>query len=59
LFGATELTAILGTGLAVFGIFMTPVGLVPALAVWGYALFFFIVNDLVKVRLFARIHPYA
>jgi len=59
LFGATELTAILGTGLAVFGIFMQPVGLFLALVIWAYALFFFVVNDIVKVRLFNRIHPYS
>jgi H+-transporting ATPase len=59
LFGATELTAILGTCLAIFGIFMQPIGLVLALMVWGYALFFFVINDQVKVRLFTRIHPYA
>ncbi|HEX3001640.1 MAG TPA: HAD-IC family P-type ATPase, partial [Methanoregula sp.] len=59
LFGATELTAILGTGLAIFGIFMTPIGLPLALIVWGYVLVFFVINDLVKVRLFTRIHPYS
>ena len=59
LFGATELTAILGTCLAIFGLFMQPLGLTLALVVWGYALFFFVVNDLVKVWLFTRIHPYS
>jgi H+-transporting ATPase len=59
LFGATELTAILGTSLAVFGVFMQPIGLIFALMVWAYALFFFVVNDIVKVRLFNRIHPYS
>jgi H+-transporting ATPase len=59
LFLATELTAILGTCLAIFGIFMQPIGLPLALGVWAYALFFFLVNDIVKVRLFTRIHPYA
>ena len=59
LFGATELTAIFGTSLAVFGIFMQPIGLILALMVWAYALFFFVVNDIVKVRLFNRIHPYS
>jgi len=55
---ATEMTAILGTCLAIFGIFIQPIGLTPALIVWGYAFFFFVVNDFVKVRLFTRIHPY-
>ena len=59
LFGATELTAILGTCLAIFGIFMQSIGLTLALMVWGYALFFFVINDTVKVRLFTRIHPYS
>ena len=59
LFGATELTALLGTSLAVFGIFMQPIGLILALMVWAYALFFFVVNDYVKVRLFNHIHPYS
>ncbi|MGD0081106.1 MAG: plasma-membrane proton-efflux P-type ATPase [Methanoregula sp.] len=59
LFGATELTAILGTSFAIFGIFMQSIGLAFALLVWGYALFFFMINDAVKVRLFSRIHPYS
>jgi len=59
LFCATELTAILGTSLAVFGIFMQPIGVIFALMIWAYALFFFVVNDIVKVRLFNRIHPYS
>ncbi len=59
LFTATECTAIFGTLLAVLGIFMTPVGLYLVVLVWAYALFFFFVNDLVKVKLFRRIHPYS
>lgn len=52
---AVDLAATL---LAIFGVFMTAVGVVPALLVWAYALAFFLVNDLVKVALFRRIHPY-
>ena len=32
-FGTTEMTAILGTCLAIFGIFIPPIGLIPALMV--------------------------
>ena len=58
-FGTTEMTAILGICLAIFGIFIPPIGLIPALMVWAYALFFFEVNDIVKVGLFTRIRPYS
>ena len=59
LFSATELTAILGSTIAIFGIFMTPIGLVLALLVWGYAFLFFVINDAIKVKLFRKIHPYS
>ena len=59
LFGATEFTAVFATLLAVIGVFMTPIGLILAILVWGYALFFFAVNDLIKVKLFRKIHPYS
>ncbi|MEN6518664.1 MAG: plasma-membrane proton-efflux P-type ATPase [Methanospirillum sp.] len=58
LFATTEATQLAATVLAVYGIFMTAVGWVPALLVWGFALACFIANDLVKVVLFRRIHPY-
>ena len=38
---------------------MQPIGLRLALIVWGYVLVFFVVNDIIKVRLFTRIHPYS
>jgi H+-transporting ATPase len=59
LFGATEFTAIFATILAISGVLMTPISLTLAILVWVYALFFFIVNDVIKVRLFTRIHPYS
>ena len=58
LFGATEITQLAATVLAVYGVFMTAVGWVPALLVWAFAIATFIINDLVKVVLFRRIHPY-
>ena len=58
LVGATEATQVVATLLAVYGVFMTAVGWVPALLVWGFALACFLANDLAKVVLFRRIHPY-
>ncbi len=48
------LSAVLGTQfvatlIAVYGLFMTPLGWTWALAVWGYALAWFVVNDRVKL----------
>jgi hypothetical protein len=36
---------------------MTPVGWAFALIDWGYALVFFLINDLLKVWLLRKIHP--
>ncbi len=58
LFVATEATQVAATLLAIFGVFMTAVSVVPAFLVWGFAIVCFLVNDLVKVVLFRRIHPY-
>jgi H+-transporting ATPase len=52
LFVTTELTQIVGTFFAVKGIFMHPIGWKLAGFVWGYALVFFVFNDLVKVRFY-------
>ena len=49
LFLATELTQIVGTFVAVYGVFMKPLGWTLALFVWAYALAFFVINDSVKV----------
>jgi H+-transporting ATPase len=59
LFGTTEITQVFATLIAVNGIFMTPVGLALALIVWGYALGWFVINDIIKVLLFRKIHPYS
>jgi H+-transporting ATPase len=42
-------TQILATLIAVYGLFMPPIGWTWAMAVWGYALAWWIVNDLVKL----------
>ncbi len=59
LFGTAEMTQAAATLVAVYGIFMTPVGWSLALIVWGYALFSFLVNDQIKVLLFRKIQPYS
>jgi H+-transporting ATPase len=59
LFGTTEITQIIATLIAIYGIFMTPIGLFFALIIWGYALVWFMINDQIKVLLFRKIHPYS
>jgi len=49
LFNATFSTRILGTLIAVYGIFITPIGWEYALWMWAYALTWFVINDAVKV----------
>ncbi|MGW8250636.1 MAG: plasma-membrane proton-efflux P-type ATPase, partial [Anaerolineales bacterium] len=49
LVGAVLGTQALATLIAVYGIFMAPLGWNLALLVWGYALGWFLVNDFVKV----------
>jgi len=49
LFFAIILTQILATFIAVFGIFMTPIGWQLALLIWVYAIIWFFINDNVKV----------
>lgn len=44
--GGTQLIA---TFIAVYGLFMTPIGWAWAGLVWGYALAWFLVNDRVKL----------
>lgn len=48
LLGATFGTEILGTLIAVYGVFITPIGWEYALLMWAYALAWFMVNDVVK-----------
>jgi H+-transporting ATPase len=53
-------TQILATLIAVYGIFMPAIGWAWAMAVWGYALAWFFVNDRVKLaayRIFDVRHP--
>ncbi len=49
LFGATLTTEIAGTLIAVYGVFVTPIGWEAALWIWAYALVWMLVNDAVKV----------
>jgi len=49
LFAATFSTEIIGTVIAVYGIFMKPIGWQYALMIWGYAVLWFIISDTVKV----------
>jgi len=60
LLGAVAGTQLLATLIAVYGIFMTPIGWGWALVVWGYALFWFLINDRAKIvayRIFDREAP--
>lgn len=52
LFSATSATEIIGTLFAVYGVFLTPIGWGNAMLVWGYALAWFAVNDLVKIHVY-------
>jgi H+-transporting ATPase len=52
LFGATFGTEILGTLIAVYGIFITPIGWEYAFWMWGYALAWFVVENGVKVMIY-------
>ena len=52
-------TQLIATVFAVYGILMTPIGWGWGLAVWGYALAWFLVNDRVKLaayRIFSARH---
>jgi H+-transporting ATPase len=50
-------TQTVATLIAVFGVFMTPLGWGWALFVWGYALAWFLVNDQVKVLAYRILDP--
>jgi len=50
LLGAVLGTQTLATFIAVFGLFMAPLAWKWALFVWGYALFWFILNDFIKIQ---------
>jgi H+-transporting ATPase len=49
LLGAVMGTQLVATLIAVFGVFMTPIGWRMALLVWGYALVWFLINDRIKI----------
>ncbi|MCF6355358.1 MAG: plasma-membrane proton-efflux P-type ATPase [Candidatus Polarisedimenticolaceae bacterium] len=49
LFGATFGTEILGTLIAVYGLFITAISWEHALWIWGYALVWFVINDAIKM----------
>jgi H+-transporting ATPase len=50
-------TQIVATLIAVYGLFMTPLGWGRALFVWGYALAWFLVNDRVKLAAYRIFDP--
>jgi len=53
-----ELTQVVATLFAVYGIFMKPLGWKLAVFVWAYAFVFFVINDFVKRR-FDRVLDHA
>jgi H+-transporting ATPase len=55
LLGATFGTEILGTLIAVYGVLVTPIGWTYALWMWGYALVWFVANDVIKRAVSARL----
>jgi len=52
-------TQVVATLIAVYGVFMTPLGWGWALLVWGYALVWFLVNDRVKLLAYRVFDPTA
>ena len=50
-------TQIVATLIAVYGLFMTPLGWGWALFVWGYALVWFLLNDRVKLLAYRIFDP--
>ena len=54
LFAATFGTEILGTLIAVYGLFITAIGWKLALFIWAYALAEFLVNDIVKLAIYRQ-----
>ena len=57
LLGAVLGTQMVATLIAVYGVFMTPLGWDWALFVWGYALAWFLVNDRVKLLAYRIFDP--
>jgi H+-transporting ATPase len=52
LFFTAEITQVIGTLVAVYGIFMSPIGWSLAAFVWGYAMLSFTITDLLKTHFF-------
>jgi H+-transporting ATPase len=52
LLGAAIGTQLIATGIAVYGVLMTPLGWRWTALVWAYALVWFLVNDRVKLLLY-------
>jgi H+-transporting ATPase len=57
LFWAVVATQVIATLLAVYGVFMAPIGWKWAFFVWGYALAWFLVNDRVKLGAYRVFDP--
>ncbi len=57
LLGAVVGTQLLATLIAVYGVFMAPIGWERALLVWGYALAWFLVNDRAKLIAYRVFDP--
>ena len=57
LWGAVLGTQIIATLIAVYGLFMTPLGWGWAMFIWGYALAWFLVNDNVKLLAYRIFDP--
>lgn len=55
LFWSAVITKVIATLIAVYGLFVSPIGWGLALFAWGYALVFFIIADFLKVRLYKLI----
>ena len=52
-------TQMIATLIAVYGVFMAPIGWGWALAVWGYALLWFVINDRIKLAAYRIFDPAA
>jgi H+-transporting ATPase len=52
LFFTAEITQLVGTLIAIYGVFMNPLGWGLAAFVWGYALLSFFITDFLKIRYF-------
>lgn len=58
LFGAVVVTQLVATVIAVYGLFMAPIGWTWAVLVWGYAMAWFLFNDQVKLAAYRIFDPY-